>query len=198
MRVQTAALAVLLGCSASGEPQVLPDLRSGDVVFQTSRSQQSQAIQIATGSPYSHVGIVEVTPQGTFVIEAIGRVSRTRWSAWKSRGAGGNVTILRPRELDARTISHVLSEARAFVGKPYDARFGWSDERIYCSELVYKAYLRGAGIRAGKLQKVRELELGRIQKQVIERYGSIPWDLELVTPASIVEAAGFTQIYSDF
>jgi hypothetical protein len=176
----------------------LPDLRSGDVVLQTSTSPQSRAIQLATGSPYSHVGIVEVAPRGTYVIEAIGRVSRTPWTAWRARGEGGRVTILRPRGVDHRKISRVLSQARAFLGKPYDARFGWSDERIYCSELVYKAYLRGAGLRAGRLQKVRELELGAIQKQVMERYGRIPWELELVTPASIAESSDFTEIYSDF
>ena len=198
MRVHAAALALLLGCSASGSPRVLPDLRSGDVVLQTSTSPQSRAIQLATGSPYSHVGIVEVAPRGTYVIEAIGRVSRTPWMAWRARGDGGRVTILRPRGVDDRQISRVLSQARAFLGRRYDARFGWSDERIYCSELVYKAYLRGAGLRAGRLQKVRELELGAIQKQVMERYGRIPWELELVTPASIAESSDFTEIYSDF
>ncbi|MGA9523850.1 MAG: hypothetical protein WBV82_20480 [Myxococcaceae bacterium] len=48
---------------------------------------------------------------------------------------------------------------------------------IYCSELVYKAYLRGAGVHAGRLQKVRELDLSAIEKQVIERYGTRSWSL---------------------
>lgn len=199
MRLFAAAMiAFLVASSASAGPRSLPAVHSGDVVLQTSKSRQSKAIQVATDSPYSHVGIVEVTPKGTFVIEAIGKVSRTRWSAWKARGEGGKVTILRPQGLDAKRISRVLAEARAFLGKPYDVRFGWSDDRIYCSELVYKAYLRGAGVHAGKLQRVRELELSAIEKQVIERYGNIPWDLELVTPASVGEAPIFRQIYSDF
>jgi hypothetical protein len=25
-----------------------------------------------------------------------------------------------------------------FLGKDYDLTFGWSDERLYCSELVWK------------------------------------------------------------
>lgn len=198
MRVLAAALVAFLGCSASARPRVLPQLQSGDVVLQTSKSRQSEAIRLATHSPYSHVGIVEVTPKGTFVIEAIGKVSRTRWSAWKARGEGGKVTILRRKDLDARKTAKVLAEARAFLGKPYDSRFGWGDDRIYCSELVYKAFLRGADIHAGRLQTVRELDLGPIQRQVAERYGKIPWDLELVTPDSVAQSPGFTELYSDF
>lgn len=199
MRVVLAAvLSFLVACSAVAGTRVLPDVRDGDVVFQTSRSRQSQAIQLATDSPYSHVGIIEVTPKGTFVIEAIGKVSRTPWPAWKKRGVDGKVTIARPRSLDSKQLAKVLGEARKFLGRPYDAKFGWGDERIYCSELVYKAYARGAGVKPGKLQKIRELKLTGIEKQVIERYQKIPWDLELVTPASVAEAPVFETIYSDF
>lgn len=35
-----------------------PQLRDGDLIFHTSQSAQSQAIQLATHSPYSHCGIV--------------------------------------------------------------------------------------------------------------------------------------------
>ncbi len=199
MRVVVAAVfALFLALPAAAGPQTSPQVRDGDLVFQTSRSRQSAAIQLATNSPYSHVGIIEVTPKGTFVIEAIGKVTRTRWSAWKARGEGGKVAILRPSGLSESKIRDVLAQARGFLGRPYDVKFGWTDDRIYCSELVYKAYLRGAGVHAGRLQKVRELELGAIEQQVVERYGKIPWELELVTPASVAEAPGFTEIYSDF
>jgi hypothetical protein len=40
-----------VGASASAAP-----LRDGDIIFHTSRSAQSVAIQHATHSPYSHVG----------------------------------------------------------------------------------------------------------------------------------------------
>ena len=34
------------------------DFRSGDIIFQTSKSSQSKAIQIATNSKYSHMRII--------------------------------------------------------------------------------------------------------------------------------------------
>lgn len=199
MRVLSAAIAgLVIACTAAAKPHLLPAVRSGDVVLQTSKSRQSEAIQLATDSPYSHVGIVEVTPRGTYVVEAIGKVSRTPWRAWRLRGEGGKVTIRRPRGLSPKQLSKVLAEADAFLGKPYDARFGWDDDRIYCSELVYKAYLRGAGVEVGKLEKVRDLNISPIEAAVIQRYKVIPWNLELVTPASIARSPAFDTIYSDF
>ena len=40
---------------------------------------------------------------------------------------------------------------RQLEGKHYDFWFEWSDERIYCSELVWKIYRRGLGIELGEL-----------------------------------------------
>lgn len=32
----------------------------------------------------------------------------------------------------------MMTEAARLKGKPYDLFFEWSDEHVYCSELVYK------------------------------------------------------------
>ena len=60
MRVGALLACLLLAtCGASGtRGDYVP--RSGDIIFHTSRSAQSVAIQKATGSPYSHMGIVYV------------------------------------------------------------------------------------------------------------------------------------------
>ena len=38
--------------------EISPTFQNGDIIFQTSNSSQSKAIQLATHSPYSHVGII--------------------------------------------------------------------------------------------------------------------------------------------
>ena len=43
----------------------------------------------------------------------------------------------------------------SFRGRPYDLTFEWSDERIYCSELVWKIYERALGIEIGPPQRSR-------------------------------------------
>lgn len=161
-------------------------LQTGDLVFQTSRSSQSQAIQLATGSPWSHVGLVEVTRAGVVVIEAVQPVSVIPFARWRARGVDGKVLVRRLPELDEARAKRAIAVARLFLGRPYDAKFGWSDDRIYCSELVYKAFERGAGIRLGHLEKLGDLRLGGVMAALRGRYGKeLALDLELVTPASL-------------
>lgn len=177
-------LVVLGGGVSAGTPAPGPALRTGDLAFQTSRSEQSAGIQLATGSPWSHFGVVEVAPDGVFVVEAIGRVSRTRWDAWRGRGKG-DVLVLRTRDLADPALRRVVAEAKRHLGKPYDGRFGWGDDRMYCSELVWKAFARGAGVELGVKERLGDLHVAGLERAIAARWGAVPRDLVLVTPASL-------------
>ncbi len=174
-----------------------PILEAGDLVFETSSSSQSAGIQWATRSRWSHVGIVDVSPGGASVIEALGKVSRTPWKAWSRRARrSGGVLVLRPRGLGLAQRAAAVEQARAFLGRRYDARFGWGDDRIYCSELVVKAYERGAGISLGRRERLGDLRLIGIEGALEKRWGGpIPKDLVLVTPASIAEDMRLARVY---
>ncbi len=187
-------LTLLVSCrTRAAEPTV----ESGDLVFETSSSAQSGGIQWATGSRWSHVGIVEVSPHGTSIIEALGKVSRTPWRAWKRRaGRNGGFLVLRPRGLSSAQRAGAVEQAKALLGRRYDPRFGWDDDRIYCSELVVKAYERGAGISLGRRERLGDLRLLGIERAMERRWGgAVPRDLVLVTPASIAEDARLAPVY---
>jgi hypothetical protein len=189
---------VVLGLGASsGTHAAEPELRTGDLVFERSTSSQSFAIQWATRSPWSHVGIVEVAQDGTYVIEAVGRVSRAPWKKWRRRAVrGGELLVLRPLGIPEPQRRAAVEVARSFLGRRYDPRFGWGDDRIYCSELVVKAYERGAGVSLGKRERVGDLRLLGIERVAEERWGGpIPKDLVLVTPASLVADARLARVY---
>ncbi|NMO14488.1 peptidase [Pyxidicoccus fallax] len=173
-------------------------LRTGDIVLHTSRSRQSQFIQVATESPLSHVGMVEVTPEGTWVVEAVQPVQRVPFAKWKARGAKGRIMVLRPKELSDAQRQQAVAAAKAHLGKPYDLRFTWDDEAMYCSELVRKAYAQGAGVEYGKMERLGSLKLKGLEQPLRERYGKVPLDLELVTPASLAVDARLEMVYSDF
>ena len=82
------------------------------------------------------------------------------------------------------------------LGRPYDPRFEWDDEKIYCSELVVKAYERGAGVSYGRRQRLGDLRLAGVEAAAEKRWGGpIPKDLVLVTPASLVEDTRLARIY---
>jgi len=181
-------LLYLLSCGDSLAEQ----LRDGDIIFQTSGSEQSIAIQKATHSQYSHMGIVFFRNGSPHVYEAIKTVQYTPFRRWVDRGEGGHYVVKRLREADRILTSQAVKKLRQagakFQGKPYDSYFEWSDKRIYCSELVWKIYDRGIGIRIGRLQKVRDLELSDpvVKTKIKERYGNkVPMDETAISPGEM-------------
>lgn len=175
--------------------QPAESLRDGDIIFQTSRSAQSAAIQAATHSKYSHMGIVFLRRGEPYVFEAIRTVRYTPLRDWVARGAGGHYVVKRLRDagrrLDADADARLRRAAAQFEGRPYDLTFEWSDERIYCSELVWKIYERALGVRIGPLQKLGEFDLSAapVRAKLKERYGArIPLDEPVISPAAMFAA----------
>ncbi|NJK91515.1 MAG: YiiX family permuted papain-like enzyme [Blastochloris sp.] len=168
---------LLLACFLSAsEPQAFPI--TGDLVFQDCQSSQSRAIQIATGSSYSHVGMVIVQGSQTLVCEAVQPVKLTAWTEWVKRGKDHHFVLKRlkdPSPLHSPSAqSRLLAEARRHLGKDYDAQFAWSDDRIYCSELVWKMYHRALGLTLSQPRKLREFRLQHpeVQRILFQRYGN--------------------------
>lgn len=77
------------------------------------------------------------------------------------------------------------------MGKNYDLTFEWSDDKIYCSELIWKVYKRATGIEIGELEMLRNFDLTHesVRKKMKERYGdNIPMDELVISPAAIFES----------
>ncbi len=152
-------------------------VREGDLVFHRSRSAQSQAVALATGSAYTHMGVVLVSNGRLVVLEAVQPVKLTPLPVWIARGEKGRVVVKRlddaERVLTPEVTLRMRRLANSWLGRPYDLQFRWDDERLYCSELVYKLYERAAGIRIGALQKAKELNLrsGEVQRLLARRFG---------------------------
>jgi uncharacterized protein YycO len=170
-------------------------LRDGDIIFQTSQSAQSVAVQKATGSRYSHMGLVLMRKGKPFVFEAAGVVQYTPLGRWVARGVGGHFVVKRLRDasevLTPSAIERLHHASRKYQGRPYDLTFEWSDDRMYCSELVWKIYQRELGIRIGELQKIKEFKLTDpvVKKKIQERYGAhVPLEEPVISPVAMFES----------
>ncbi len=167
----------------------VPEVREGDLVFQTSRSAQSLAIQRATHSPFSHMGVVLFRAGKPFVFEAVATVRYTPLADWVARGEEGRCVVKRlQKPLGPEALARLRREARRLEGRPYDLVFEWSDRRIYCSELVWKLYQRASGLEIGALQRLRDFDLAdpAVQAKLRERYGTrVPLDEPVISPASM-------------
>ncbi|MDR1889121.1 MAG: YiiX family permuted papain-like enzyme [Zoogloeaceae bacterium] len=183
------AAVLAAACTSGGASTPLQD---GDLIFQISRSSQSQAIQLATKSKYSHVGILFAQGGKWYVHEAARFVEVTPLQEWIARGEAGHYVVKRLKNagtvLTPEVLARMQAESRRFAGKAYDLAFGWSDEKFYCSELVWKIYQRGAGVEVGKLQKLGEFDLSHaaVKAKLRERYGQhIPLNETVISPAAI-------------
>lgn len=78
------------------------------------------------------------------------------------------------------------------LGKPYDPYFGWSDEKIYCSELVWKVYKKAVGIEVGVPRTLGEFDLTapKVKAKLAERYGTaVPLNERVVAPSTIFDSS---------
>lgn len=178
--------------ASAGEP-ALSSLREGDIVFTASAAGQGEAIIAATGSIYTHCGIVFEKDGKLSVLEAVQPVGTVSLEDFKSRGKPGTFAARRLRTaVTPDAYRHAREWAEAQLGKNYDARFQWGDDKIYCSELVWKTY-RKAGIELCPLRRFRDYDLQKpsVRKIIDERFGGmdrVPMDEKVVAPSDLAES----------
>lgn len=189
-------------------------LLDGDLVLHTSRTAQARAIVLATASPYAHVGLVARRGDQVDVLEAVQPVKRTPWAAWRARGLGERVTVLRHPNLDPTQRRAVTTAAARYLGRPYDLHFAPGDHNIYCSELVALAYA-AIGVRLGAPTLAADLGLhtAPVQALLRPRWRTHPScagarsladcmpalaRLEIVTPVSLRRDPQLTLIASSY
>ncbi len=171
------------------------EIKNGDLIFQTSLSGQSKAIQLATKSKYSHCGLIYKDGNQYYVLEAVQPIKRTPLDKWMARGQDGKYVIKRLKNADQvltpSTLTKMKQVGDQFNGKNYDLTFEWSDDKIYCSELIWKVYQRATGLEIGKLEKLRDFDLTNeaVKKIMKERYGDkIPMDEIVISPVAIFDS----------
>jgi hypothetical protein len=166
-------------------------------------SSQSRAVQLATHSRYSHVGIVYVGKGGLHVYEAAEKVKLTPIREWINTGEKGGFVIKRLKKHDSLSpdsLKKMKNAGEKFKGKSYDLYFEWDDSRVYCSELVYKVYKEG-GIELGKLQKIKDFDLTHptVKKKMRERFGDkIPHDETVISPDAIFNDEKLAEVCSNY
>jgi hypothetical protein len=110
-------------------------------------------------------------------------------------GGGGGCHVLTLKNLKS-----MRREGKKFANKPYDSLFGWGDDSIYCSELVWKIYKRALGIELGKLKKLSSFDLTHpvVKAKLEERYGKrIPLDEDVIDPQGVFDSDLLKIVYSN-
>lgn len=181
------------------------ELQFGDVVFQSSTSGQSLAIQLATDSKYSHVGMVIGHQNGDWqILEAVQPVRMTSLSVWRKGGDTEEIAVKRIQGADSLITEEIkdkmIREGTSHLGKNYDIYFDWSDDEMYCSELVWKLYDEVLDIELGELRLLKDFNLNHpeVKRIMKQRYGdNIPWESMMISPGDMFESENFVIVDFD-
>ncbi|HAW19798.1 MAG TPA: hypothetical protein DCX14_06415 [Flavobacteriales bacterium] len=177
------------------------EYQTGDIIYQSSNSGQSKAIKLATHSKYSHVGMIYILKGEVMVFEAVQPVRLTPFVEFIGRGTNKNYVVSRLKNADeiltAEVVKRMESQIDVHLGKSYDIHFDWSDDKMYCSELVWKIYKECANIEVGGLKPLKEYDLTHpvVKRTMEERYGrNIPYNEPMISPGAIFESELFRVI----
>ena len=172
--------------------------QEGDIIFHTCPSSQSQAIQLATESPYSHVGIVHIRNGKPFVYEAISRVTLTPLQDWIERGNNEHFMVKRLKtKLSPAQLKELQKEGMKYQGLRYDLLFEWSDTKMYCSELVWKIF-NSIGLELSPKRPMRDYRFDHpvVKKLLRERWGkNVNWEEPMVAPSDLVQSKLLEKVY---
>ena len=170
--------------TAQTEP--IKEVREGDVIFQTSQSQQSPLIQIATRSKISHCGIIVMKNGKPYVLETLKTLVVTPLDKFIARGEDGKYWLKRSKK------ENIKIKYGNYLGKPYDLAFKFDNDKFYCSELIYDIYKNQLGIELCKPKKVSDYlilgtdKLPQIEKAMKNR--GITKEQYAVAPVDIFES----------
>ena len=187
------------GCS-SGPKESLQD---GDVVFQDFPTPQSEAIKLATQSEYSHCGIVFFQDGEPIVWEAVQPVRMTPLEEWIARDSSGHYVVRRLKGADSLLtepgVEQMKMAGQQHMGKDYDIYFAWSDEQLYCSELVWKMYSEGLGVELAPLRTLGDYEISHpvVRGIMQQRWGeNFPSEEPVVAPGDLYRSDLMETVYS--
>lgn len=176
------------------------NFKDGDIIFQSSLSQQSKAVEEATNSPFSHCGIIFYEKGEAFVYEAVQPVGKRKLSDWIESGVSQKYVVMRLLDSSSLTKDN-LEKMKLFAknqfGRNYDIYFGWSDKEWYCSELVWKTYYNILSIELAKPKALKEFNIDApiVRKTMAKRYGNnIPYDEKMISPGQIFDSKFLYQV----
>jgi len=127
-------------------------LRNGDLLFQDlDSSPLCDAIEQVTSGfndlKFSHVGIVIIVENNTYILEAFSNgVDTITVDQFLNRSLNNKnkpkVVVGRLIEEYSQLIPKAMEEGISLIGKQYDEEFKINNNKFYCSELIYDIFLK--------------------------------------------------------
>lgn len=177
-------------------------LQVGDIVFTRIGAYPFRKVAEATASWTNHVGIVlDVSGKEPLIGESRFPFSgSTTLSRFVARSAGGRVAVMRlPTPLTPAQQIAIVAAAAQRERVFYDTGFDAHSRRQFCSRYVREVLQQGAGVDVGRVETFRQLLANAPAADVgfwrVWYFGSIPWQRQTVTPASVLHTPGLQAVF---
>lgn len=177
-------------------------MQVGDVVFIRVAAKPFREVADATSSWTNHVGVVVDTSGAEPMIgeSKFPRSRQTPLSGFVARSEGGRLAVARLNvELTTQQQLQVATSAQRRDGVWYDTGFDLHSGRQFCSRYVREVLMEATGTSVGEIQTFRQLLNSKPDANLgfwkFWYFGSIPWDRETVTPASLLRSPALRTVF---
>jgi len=133
---------------------------------------------------------------GLTVIHSYAQVREEPLERFLTRG-DGRYSVNRPDFECARIQDQFVAAARTMIGLPYDRKYRIDNDSIYCSELIYRAFLDGPSLIPVPLEPMDFTGLSPEAMEAWERFfdGDIPQGHPGIAPGDYLETTRFAPIH---
>ena len=184
------------------EAQVSTQLKEGDLLFTAIDLFVCRQVAKETGSWSSHVGFaLKENDQWVVVESKVPFVCKTPLRKFLQRTRKSQVMVRRlKRTLTTEQVNTLKQLTESHIGTLYHSGFKLNSERQFCSKLVYSVYKEAIGIQLGKVLTIEQLLNENPQASIglwrLWYFGIIPWQRQILTPASLLKDRQLQTIFS--
>ena len=137
--------------------QEVKQLKTGDLLFQSMNcGPLCEAINEVTegyqGHDFSHMGLIYIKNDSTFVLEASGKAVKMTPLDVLSNYTDSPMFVGRLKRKYRKYIPNAIAFTLSQIGMPYDDAYLYNNGSYYCSELIYDAFLNAYGASFFELQ----------------------------------------------
>lgn len=133
--------------------------QNGDIIFMRLDIGQVKAIEKLSKTKYTHLGVIFTKKDSVFVYEAGGTVNLETLDRWIGRRSVDSLIVIKRLKEEYKTENfgkNLIHEGHKYKSALSDIVFNWSDSLIYASELVWKMYDRGIGVKLCPTKKMKD------------------------------------------
>lgn len=167
-------------------------LQNGDLIFVEAKQENlsgaiNRVTQKSKTENFDHVGIIEISEDGNFVLHASPKRGSNRQALnefyEENFESNQKMIVYRLKKTHRNSIDSAVATAKILLGKPYNWSYVLNEESYYCSDFVERAFRENTVFEYIPMN-FRNPETGRIDDFWIDFYKKIDMEVPQDKPGT--------------